>query len=118
MSGTHSPGTGLQPGPERVRGCNAPAIRHQRARRTMRNLALPFHVSVEQGIHHEGAARIGEQLATQADQSTARHAKFDSHPAIAMIMHVDDLALRGSPLLQNYTDVVFRHDIAVSFYCS
>ena len=75
----------------------------------MRNLALPFHVSVEQRIHHDGAARIGEQLATQADQSTARHAKFDSHPAIAMIMHVDDLALARAQLLHNYTDELFRH---------
>ncbi len=43
-------------------------------------------------MHQGGAARVGEQLAAQADQAARRNFEFEAHAARAVIAHLDHLA--------------------------
>ena len=47
---------------------------------------------MEQGIHNRGAARIGEDLAAQADQTARRHVELEAHPARSVVHHLGHLA--------------------------
>src|SRR5450432_792426 len=73
----------------------------------MRDFALPFRVSIEQGIHHDGAAGVGEQLAAQANQSAASDAEFYAYTAVSMIVHVDDLSFAGAELFHDHANKFF-----------
>ena len=75
----------------------------------MWNLALPFDVAIEQGIHHDRSAGVGEQLAAQADETAAGHAEFDAHPSVSVIVHVEDFALARAQLFHDHADKLFRH---------
>src|SRR5882672_4789110 len=85
--------------PERISRGNSVAIRDERSGQPVRNIALPLDVPVEQGIHNDGPARIGEQLAAQANQAAARNSKLNAYPAVAVIVHIDDGALPCTELL-------------------
>src|SRR5215469_3209338 len=74
----------------------------------MRDLALPLRVTVEQGIHHDGAARVREKLAPQADEAAAGDAEFDTDAAVAVIVHVGDFTFARAELLHDYADEFFR----------
>src|SRR5215471_7354405 len=73
----------------------------------MWDLSLPLRVAIKQRVHHDGAACVGEQLAAQANESAARHTKFDSHAPIAMIVHVGYFAFARTELLHHYSDKFF-----------
>ena len=73
----------------------------------MRNFSLPLGVAVEEGVHDDGAARVGEELAAQADQAAAGHAEFDAHAAIAVVVHVGDFAFARAELLHDHADEFF-----------
>ena len=66
------------------------------------------HVSVKERIHHDGAARFRQQLAAQSDQPAAGHAKLHAHAAVAVVVHLQHLALARAQLFNHHTDVVFR----------
>ena len=84
----------------------AAAIGDERAGETVRNVALPLGVAVEQSVHDDGAARVGEELAAQADQAAAGHAELDAHAAVAVIVHVGDFAFARSELLHDHADEI------------
>src|SRR5579864_6203908 len=74
----------------------------------MRYLALPFHIAVEERVHDDRAASIGEKLATQADQATAGHAELDTYSSVAVIVHIGDFALARAKLLHHDADEFLR----------
>src|SRR5580692_7892358 len=90
--------------PESISRRRAGAIGNQRAREPVRNLALPFGVAVEQRVHDDGSAGVGEQLAAQADQAAAGHPEFDAHAAVAVIVHVGGFAFARSQLFHYDAD--------------
>src|SRR5580700_7185914 len=84
------------------------------------------HVAVEEGIHDDGAAGIGEQIAAQTDKTARGHAKFEAHATVAVIVHLrhftfawpealDDGADEG---LGNVDGEMFDrfHELAVDFF--
>src|SRR5882762_6413163 len=73
----------------------------------MRNLPLPLDVSIKERVHDNGAARVGEQRAAESDQSAAGHAEFDSHAAVAVIVHVGDFALTRADMFHHHADEFF-----------
>src|SRR5579862_4605683 len=75
----------------------------------MRNLALPFDVTIKQRIHNDGAASIGEQLAAQADQSPTGDAELDADAAVSVIVHVEHFALARTQLFHDHADEFFGH---------
>ena len=75
----------------------------------MRNLAQPFGVSMEERVHHDGAAGICQQLAAQANQPPARDAKLNPHPPVAVVMHICDFAPARAQLLHHHTHEFFRY---------
>ncbi len=79
------------------------------AGQAVRNLAQPLGVAVEKRIHHDGPARVGQQLAAQADQSAAGNSEFDAHAAVAVVVHVGHLALARAELLHDHADELFRN---------
>src|ERR1019366_1126154 len=91
---------------ERVRGRKPGPVGDERTGRAMRNFSLPLDVSVEQRVHDDGAARVGEERAAQSDQAAAGHAEFDAHAAIAVIMHVGDFAFARADMLHDHADEV------------
>src|SRR5262245_26092255 len=58
-------------------------------------------------MHNAGAARIGEKLATVADEPTRGHAEFETHATIAIRRHAYHFAPTGSEFLGNHAEVVF-----------
>ena len=75
----------------------------------MRNFSLPFHVSVEKRIHHDGASSIGEQLAAKSYQAAAGDTKLNAHPSITVIVHVDNLTFSPTELLHHHPNKGLRH---------
>src|ERR1700685_4351442 len=73
----------------------------------MWNFSLPFHISIEERIHDDRPTRVSEQLAAQPNQTTAGHAKLNSHSPVAVVVHVDDLALARSQLLHHHAHKCF-----------
>src|SRR5882672_12431965 len=53
--------------PKRIGGGNSGAVSNQRARRAQRHFAAVFDPIVKDGVDQRGSARIGQQLAAQAD---------------------------------------------------
>src|SRR5258706_8296498 len=90
--------------PESIGSGETVAVGNQGTRETVRNVALPFDVTVEQSIHDDGPARVREQLTAKSNQAAAGNAKLDSHPAVAMIVHVDHGALASAQLLHDNAD--------------
>src|SRR3954463_4317342 len=74
----------------------------------MRDFTLPLDVSVKKRIHYDGAARVGEQLTAQPDQSAAWDFKLDAHPPIAVVVHVDHLSLARAQLFHHNANESFR----------
>ena len=72
------------------------------------DFALPLDVAVEERVHDGGAARVGEDLAAQADQAARGHVKFEAHAAGAVVDHLDHLALAGAELLDHHAQEVLR----------
>src|SRR5579862_6282055 len=90
-----------------VRSRDSGAVGHESASEPVRNFALPLDVAIEQGIHDDGATRVGEQLAAQANQSTAGDAKLDAYSSVTVIVHIDDFALADAELFHHYAHEFF-----------
>jgi hypothetical protein len=59
-------------------------------------------------MHHAGAARVGEELTTVADETTGGHAKFQPHSAMAVWGHAYHFAAARSEFLGHYAEMLFR----------
>jgi len=70
----------------------------------VRNLAQPLGVAVEQGVHDDRAASVGEQLRAQADHAPAGDGKLHAHPPGAMVVHLDHLPFARPQLLDDHAD--------------
>src|SRR5208282_558140 len=92
---------------ESVRSRKPGPVRNQRSRRAMRDFTLPLDVSGKKRIHHDGAARVGEERAAQSDQAAAGHAEFHAHSTVAVIVHVGDFALARADMLHDHADEFF-----------
>ena len=66
---------------ERVGGGESLAVGDQSAGGALRNFALVGDVAVEEGVHHDGAARLCQHFAAQADDAAAGHAELHAHAA-------------------------------------
>src|SRR5229473_3768476 len=106
---SHEKLSALLQSPQSVRGGNTCAVRDQRSGEPMRNFPLPFGITIEQGIHHNRSPRISKQLAAQADQPSAGHAKFNAYSPIAVVVHVYHLALARAQLFHHNSHKAFRH---------
>ena len=91
-------------------GCrDARPVGHQRPRGAVGNLAHPFGVSIEERIHDNGAARVGEELASEADEPAAGNPELQAHPPIAVVVHVGHLPLADAQGLHHHPDKVLGH---------
>src|SRR5258708_4126660 len=77
----------LQP-VECVGGGGAVAVGNEGTAWTLGNLALIRHVTVKERIHHDGAAGLGQHFAAQADEAAAGYPEFQTHAAVAVVMHL------------------------------
>ena len=93
--------------PEGIGGGGAGAVGDQRAGQAVGNFALPLGVAVEERVHHDGAARVGEQLAAQADEAAAGDAELHAHAAVAVVVHVRHLGLAHAELFHHHADEFF-----------
>ncbi len=83
------------------------------------------HVAVEERIHDDGAAGVGEQIAAQADEAAGGHAEFKADAAVAVVVHLDHLAAARAEALDDGADEVLGdvdgevldglHELAVDF---
>src|ERR1700733_26196 len=95
----------LQP-VEGVCGSGAVAVGNERAARPLRDLTLVRHVTVKERIHHDGAARLSQHLAAQADEATAGNTELQTLAAVAMIVHLQHLPAPGPQTLDDSTDKI------------
>src|SRR5579871_204281 len=58
-------------------------------------------------MHDDGSTRIGKQLTAKPDQTPAGHFELNSHPPIAVIMHIDDFRFARAKLLHDDAYEVF-----------
>src|SRR5207302_6076910 len=72
------------------------------------NFAQPFAVAIEERVHYRGAARVGKNFAAQADEPAAGNAEFNAHSAIAVVVHLDHLALARAQLFDDHANKIFR----------
>ena len=72
----------------------------------MRDLALPRLVAVEEVVEQAGAARVGEELAAEADEAARRDAELEADAAGAVVRHVRHAALAQRERLRDDADVV------------
>ena len=77
---------------ERVRHRLAVVLADQHAVLAPFDLALERPVVVEDVAHEAGAARQGQELGLEADQAARRDAVVEPHAALAVGLHVDELA--------------------------
>ena len=77
------------------------SIAHQRAGGPWRKVALVRLVSAEVRVHDAGAACVGEELGTVADQPTGRDAELQLHPPGGVIRHPQQAPLPAHQLLGN-----------------
>src|SRR5206468_765998 len=54
--------------------------------------------------HHDGAARVRKQLASQSDQAAAGHTEIDAHASIAMVVHVAHFTFTYPQLFHDYSN--------------
>ena len=59
----------------------------------MRDFTLPLDVAIKERVHDDGAARVGEQLAAEADQTAAGHAELNADASVTVVVHVFDFTL-------------------------
>src|SRR5271165_1166243 len=98
----------LQP-VERVSGSKTVAIGDKRTAGPLRYLSLVRHVTVKEGVHHDGAAGLGQHLATQADEAAAGHAKLQTNPTVTVIVHLKHLPASRPEALNHGPDKIIGY---------
>src|ERR1700685_4590889 len=82
-------------------------IGHQGTRRAQRHFAGVIRPSVENRVDQRGAARVGQQLAAQADQPARGDFEVHAHAAGIVIAHFEHFAAPRAKRLQNDADEIF-----------
>jgi len=65
------------------------AVSHNRAGVTGTKLAHPRFIALEHRVQHAGAARLREELGTEANQTTGRNDVVQADPSGAVVDHVE-----------------------------
>src|SRR5262249_24612848 len=94
-------------GVQGISRCRADAVRYEHAVDATWDRTLPRHIAVKHLMRNTSAARIGEELAAVADEAARRHAKFQTHAAMAVRCHTHHFAPPRAELLGNHSEVVF-----------
>src|SRR5882757_4379808 len=94
--------------PQRKRGGDTGAIGDKRARGAQGHFAGIVHPAIKNRVNQRGAARVGEQLAAQANQSTRRDFEIEAHAARIVIAHFEHFAAAAANGFENDTNEVFR----------
>src|SRR5882757_1259820 len=94
--------------PQRKRGGDTGAIGDQRTRGAQGHFAGIVHPAIKNRVNQRGAARVGKQLAAQADQSARRDFEIEAHAARIVIAHFEHFAAAAANGFENDTDEVFR----------
>src|SRR5690606_30509464 len=99
--------------PERVGDARAVGHADHDAAVATANRTGPGSVPAEPVVQHALAARVGEELAAVAEQSTRGHAIHDARQARALALtgaaHLEHLAAPAAELLDDDADERFRH---------
>ena len=69
---------------------------------------MPGHVAFEHLMHHASATRIGEELATVADEATCGHTKFQPDPAMTIRGPAQHFAAARAEFLGHHAEMLFR----------
>ncbi len=87
----------------------ARAIGHQRARRPQRHFARARRPPLEERVQQHRAARIGQQLAAQANQPARRNLEFHAHSARSVIHHLGHFPAPRAQRFHDDAQKVLRH---------
>ena len=79
----------------------AGAVGHEDAGLAARDLALPLHPALEQGVHDRGAAGVGQELGADADEAAGGDLELEAHAPRAVVHHLRHLALAQRHLLEH-----------------
>src|SRR5258705_8323020 len=94
--------------PQRKRGGDTGTIGDQRTRRAQGHFPGIVHPAIKNRVNQRSAACIGQQLATQADQSARRDFEIEAHAAGIVIAHLEHFAAAAANGFENDADEVFR----------
>src|SRR5215813_5887702 len=92
--------------PKCVSGADASAVSDERARGTQRHFAAVIDPAFKNGMNERGAARVGKQLAAQADESARRNPEFEADAAGAVIAHLGHFATARAERFHDDADEV------------
>src|SRR5882757_2000653 len=73
------------------------------------DLTLVGHVTVKERIHHDGAAGFRQHFTAQADEAATGNTEFQTHTAVAMVVHLEHLAASRSKTLDHGADERVRN---------
>ena len=93
--------------PERIGHGRPVILRDQHTLAAPLDLARPRAVFLEDVAHDAGTARHVQELVLEADQATGRHSVFQTHPALAIRLHVLQLATAATQRLHHGALVLF-----------
>src|SRR5579859_3390409 len=104
--GTDEEFTAFLQTPERVGGADAGTVGDERAGGTERHVSAVVNPTLEDGVNERGAARVGEQLAAEADEAARRNFEFEANAAGAVIAHLGHFAAAGAERFHDDADEI------------
>src|SRR6266571_1733733 len=102
VPGAHEHAAALLELPQRVGDGDAVVLRHEDPVAALGDLALHRRIVVEHVAHDSRAAGHRQELALEADQPAGRDAVFEPHAALAVGLHVGELAAAPAELFHDH----------------